>query len=183
MLGLRVTPGPLPGLYLLDLVVHEDPERARASFREVFRAEDLEAAGVPPFRPVQWNVSESARGTIRGIHAEPWDKLLHVVEGEVFSAVADVRPGSATAGQVWTGVLDRTNAVLVSAGLGNSFQVLTDRAVVAFLVTDYWRPGIIYPTVRFDDTDLAIAWPIADHRLAVSERDRHAPTLRELWAN
>jgi dTDP-4-dehydrorhamnose 3,5-epimerase/reductase len=182
MPGLRVTPGSLSGLFVLDLVVHEDPERPRASFREVFRAEDLEASGAPPFRPVQCSVSESARGTIRGIHAEPWDKLLHVVEGEVFSAIADVRPASPTAGQVWTGVLDRTNAVLVGAGLGNAFQVISERAVVAFLVNDYWRPGITYPAVRFDDADLAIDWPIADHRLVVSEKDRRAPTLRELWA-
>ena len=182
MPGLQVTPGPLPGLFLLELVVREDAERAGASFREVFRAEELEAAGVPLFRPVQWNVSESACGTLRGIHAEPWDKLLHVAHGEVFAAVADLRRDSPTAGQVWTGVLDGTSAVLVGGGLGNSFQVISDRAVVAYLVNDYWRPGLTYPAVRFDDPDLAIPWPIADERLALSDKDRNAASLRELWA-
>ena len=182
MAGLRVSPGSLRDLFLLDLVVHEDRERARASFREVFRAEELEAAGIPPFRPVQWNVSGSAAGTIRGIHAEPWDKLVHVVEGEAFAAVADLRRDSPTSGQIWTGLLDRTNAILVGRGLGNSFQVLSEHAEVAMLVNDYWRPDTVYRAVRFDDPDLAIAWPITDHRLTVSVRDREAPTLRELWA-
>ena len=181
--GSRVTPGPLPGLFLLDLAVREDPERSGASFREVFRADELDAAGVPPFRPIQWNVSESERGTIRGIHAEPWDKLIHVVAGEVFSAVADVRKGSPTAGKVWTGVLDPTKAILVGSGLGNSFQVVSERATVAYLVTGSWRPDVSYPSVRFDDSDLAIPWPIPDHGLELSDKDRSAPSLRELWAD
>lgn len=181
--GSRVTPGPIPGLFLLDLVVREDPERRGASFREVFRAEELDAAGVPPFQPIQWNVSESAHGTIRGIHAEPWDKLIHVISGEVFSAVADVRKDSPTAGQVWTGVLDRSTAILVGAGLGNSFQVVSERATVAYLVTGSWRPDLSYPSVRFDDPDLAIPWPIQDEGLELSDKDRSAPSLRELWAD
>ncbi|CAN5689578.1 N/A [soil metagenome] len=183
MPGLQVPPGPLAGLFFLDLVVHEDAERAGGTFREVFRAEQLEAAGAPAFHPVQWNVSESSCGTIRGIHAEPWDKLLHVIEGQVFSAVADLRRGSPTAGQVWTGVLDRTSAVLATTGLGNSFQVTSERAVVAYLASDHWRPGVAYPAVRFDDPDLAIPWPIDDERRVLSAKDRSAPSLRELWAH
>lgn len=173
----------MPGLFLLDLVVRMDPERSGASFREVFRADELDAAGVPPFRPIQWNVSESERGTIRGIHAEPWDKLIHVIAGEVFSAVADVRKGSPTAGKVWTGVLDPAKAVLVGSGLGNSFQVVSERASVAYLVTGSWRPDVAYPSVRFDDPDLAIPWPIPGRGLGLSDKDRSAPSLRELWAD
>ncbi|HEY6567077.1 MAG TPA: dTDP-4-dehydrorhamnose 3,5-epimerase [Actinomycetota bacterium] len=178
-----MTPGPFPGLFLLDLVVREDAERSGASFREIYRAEELEAQGVPPFRPVQWNVSESERGTVRGIHAEPWDKLIHVTAGEVFSAVADVGKGSPTAGEVWTGRLDRTNAILVGAGLGNSFQVVSARATVVYLVTGSWRPDVSYPTVRFDDPDLAIRWPVTGEGVELSDKDRSAPSLRELWAD
>jgi dTDP-4-dehydrorhamnose 3,5-epimerase/reductase len=178
-----VTPGPLPGLFLIDLVVRDDPERADGSFREVFRAVELDAAGISTFEPVQWNVSESRRGTIRGIHAEPWDKLIHVIEGEIFSAVADVRRDSPTAGTVWTGVLDRTKAIFVGAGLGNSFQVISDRAVVSYLVNDYWRPDHAYPSVRFDDPDLAIAWPIGGDDRSLSRKDQAAPSLRDLWAD
>jgi dTDP-4-dehydrorhamnose 3,5-epimerase/reductase len=183
MSAVRVSPGPLEGLWLLELTVHADEVRPGASFREVFRSEALEAAGLPPFRPVQWNISESVVGTVRGFHAEPWDKLVHVAAGRVFAAIADIRSDSQTAGAVWTGTLDRGTALFVSRGLANSFQALSDPAVYAYLVNDYWRSDTSYPSVRWDDPDLAVAWPITDERLAVSERDRSSPTLREFWAS
>ncbi len=176
-----VTPGPLAGLFLVDLEVRPDAERPGASFREVFHDETLRAAGVPPFTPVQWNVSESAAGTLRGFHAEPWNKLVHVAAGRVFAAIADIRQGSATAGAVWTGELHRGNALFIGAGLGNGFQALSDVAVYAYLVDRHWSPDADYPSVAWNDPDLAIAWPITDTRLAMSAKDRANPTLREYW--
>src|SRR3954449_8991261 len=134
-----VTPGPLAGLFLVDLEVRPDAERPGASFREVFRDETLRAAGAPPFTPVQWNVSESAAGTLRGFHAEPWNKLVHVAAGRGFAAIADIRAGSATAGSVWTGELDRGKALFVGAGLANGFQALSDVAGYAYLVGRHWQ--------------------------------------------
>jgi dTDP-4-dehydrorhamnose 3,5-epimerase len=178
----RVTPGPFLGLWIVDLDVIEDPERPGASFREVWRSEVTEALGLPPLGPVQWSVSETVQGTIRGLHAEPWDKLVHAIAGEVFAAIADLRAGSPTAGQVWTGSLDRTRALFVSRGLGNGFQATSDVAVYGYLVNGTWEPGVRYPAVRWDDPDLAIAWPITDERLVLSGKDRANPTLREALA-
>lgn len=179
---MAVTPGPLAGLFLIELDVRGDSERPGASFREVFHDERLRAAGAPPFTPVQWNISESAAGTLRGFHAEPWNKLVHVAAGRVFAAIADIRKDSATAGTVWTGELDRGNALFVGAGLANGFQALSDVAVYAYLVDRHWRPDADYPYVAWDDPDLAVAWPITDQRLATSAKDRSNPTLREHWA-
>jgi dTDP-4-dehydrorhamnose 3,5-epimerase len=180
---LSVTAGPLGGLWIVELEVHEDPDRQGASFRETFQAEKLEALGLPRIAPVQWNVAESRAGTLRGFHAEPWDKYVHVVAGEAFAAIADVRQDSPTAGQVWTGTLDRGRALLVTQGLGNAYQALTDPTVYAYLVTEHWRPGVPYPAVVWDDPDLAVDWPITDERLALSAKDRTNLTLRELWAS
>lgn len=177
-----VTPAPLAGLFLLELEVRADPERPGGSFREVFHDEALHAAGIPPFTPVQWNISESAAGTLRGFHAEPWNKLVHVAAGRVFAAIADIRAGSATAGSVWTGELDRGKALFVGAGLANGFQALSDVAVYAYLVDRHWQADADYPYVAWDDPDLAVAWPITDERLAMSQNDRSNPTLREHWA-
>src|SRR3954465_8035396 len=104
-----VTPGPLAGLFVIALDVRADAERPGGSFREVFHDEALRAAGVPPSAPVQWNISESSAGTLRGFHAEPWNKLVHVAAGRVFAAIADIRQDSATAGAGWTGGLHRGN--------------------------------------------------------------------------
>ena len=176
-----IEPGPIDGLFVIDLEVHEDDERPGGSFREVFHAEAFAARGVPSFAPVQWNISESTEGTLRGFHAEPWSKLVHVAAGSVFAAVADIRAGSATAGRTWTGVLDRSRAVFVGDGLANAFQALSDVAVYAYLVDSHWTRGAAYPAVSWDDPDLAVAWPITDHRLALSSKDQANPTLRELW--
>ena len=181
-MSLLVTPGPLAGLFLIELEVRADPERPGGSFREVFHDEALRAAGIPPFTPVQWNISESAAGTLRGFHAEPWNKLVHVAAGRVFAAIADIRADSATAGTVWTGELDRGKALFVGAGLGNGFQALSDVAVYAYLVDRHWSPGTDYPYVAWDDPDLAVSWPITDERLAMSAKDRSNPTLLDHWA-
>jgi dTDP-4-dehydrorhamnose 3,5-epimerase len=176
-----VTPAPIAGLFVLELDVRADPERPGGSFREVFHAGALREAGLPAFEPVQWNISESTEGTLRGFHGEPWNKLVHVAAGRAFAAIADLRHDSATAGQVWTGELDRTKALFVSAGLGNAFQATSGVAVYAYLVDQHWSPGATYPAVAWDDPDLAVAWPISDERLALSAKDRTNPTLREYW--
>jgi dTDP-4-dehydrorhamnose 3,5-epimerase len=179
---LRIEPNPIEGLYVIDLDVREDDERPGGSFREVFHAEAFAAGGLPPFRPVQWNISESAAGTLRGFHAEPWSKLVHVAVGSVFAAIADIRVDSATAGRTWTGALDRTRALFLGAGLANGFQALSEVAVYAYLVDRHWSPDAVYPAVAWDDPDLAVAWPITDGRLALSSKDRANPTLRAYWA-
>lgn len=180
MTTITAAPGPLDGLWLIDLEVREDPERPGASFREVFHAERMAALGLPAFTPVQWSISESREGTLRGFHAEPWDKFVHVAGGEVFAAIADLRPSSPTAGEVWTGRLDRTKALFVGRGLGNGFQVTSPTAVYAYLVNDHWRPDAAYPAVAWDDPDLDVAWPITDERLALSTKDRTNPSFAEV---
>jgi dTDP-4-dehydrorhamnose 3,5-epimerase len=178
----QVTTTDLEGLWIVDLEVRQDAERPGASFREVWRADTFVALGLPDLGPVQWSISESRRGTLRGFHAEPWDKFVHVAAGEVFAAIADLRRGSATAGRVWTGTLDRSRALFVSRGLGNAFQVTSDNAVYAYLVNGRWEPGTSYPAVAWDDPDLGVDWPITDEGLSLSAKDRANPSLRDLWA-
>jgi dTDP-4-dehydrorhamnose 3,5-epimerase len=180
-MALTVTSASLAGLFVIDVEVRPDPDRPGGSFREVFHAGALQGASLPPFEPVQWNISESTEGTLRGFHAEPWNKLVHVAAGRVFAAIADLRADSATAGGIWTGELDRAKALFVSAGLGNGFQALSDVAVYAYLVDQHRSPDTTYPAVAWDDPDLAVPWPITDERLALSAKDRANPTLREYW--
>lgn len=178
---MRIEPGPFEGLFRIELDVRQDADRPGGSFREVFHAGAFAEAGMPPFTPVQWNISESTEGTLRGFHAEPWSKLVHPAAGRVFAAIADVRADSPTAGRVWTGELDRTRAVFVGAGLANGFQALTPVAVYAYLVDAHWSPDADYPSVAWDDPDLAVGWPITDERLALSTKDRSNPALRATW--
>lgn len=177
MSELKVRPCAIAGLYEVSLVVNVDD---RGSFREVFQAAKFEALGLPALGPVQWNISTNgARGTLRGIHAEPWDKFIHVLAGQAFAAVVDLRPESPTYKQHETFTLNQSNAIFVSRGLGNSYQTLTDDVVYGYLVNQHWSPDAQYTLVSFRDPQLAIDWPVAIDESLISEKDLSHPPLAD----
>lgn len=179
MAALQVIESDVRGLFEIKLVVNSDE---RGSFREVFQAEKLEALGLPALGPVQWNVAENnARGTLRGIHAEPWDKYVHMIAGEAFCAIVDVRPDSPTFGEVRTFTLTEDNALFLSRGLGNSYQVTSDGGTYAYLVNQHWSPDAKYTLVSYKDPQLAIRWPLDPGPGGVSEKDENHPPLAELF--
>ncbi len=180
-MALAVHETEIGGLWVVELDVHDDPDRVGASFREAYQAEKMGALGLPELHPVQLNVSESPLGTLRGFHAEPWEKFIHVVSGTAFSAIADIRPDSPTYKKVWTGELDRANAIFVTRGLANSFQAISELVVYTYLTSEHWQAGLAYTAVRYDDPDLAVDWPITDHRLKLSAKDTQNPGLAELY--
>lgn len=179
MSELRVTETSLQGLYTIDLAVQDD---SRGSFREAYQAAKLEALGLPSLQPVQWNISENLRpGIIRGIHAEPWDKYIHVPAGSVFAAVTDLRPDSPTFGQYASFTLNRSNALYISRGFGNAFQVLEPNTVYCYLVNAHWLADQKYPSIRYNDPDVGIAWPLTPGPDDVSAKDKSNPVLREAF--
>lgn len=152
----------------------------RGNFREVYHAERMAPLGLEGFTPVQQNVSVNRRGALRGIHAEPWNKFIHLASGEAFSAIVDLQPGSPTFAAVQTFTLTPEVALYVPRGFGNSFQALSDTAVYIYLVDAHWHAGLEYPAVALDDPDLAIPWPITGNEMILSEKDRHNSPLRAL---
>jgi dTDP-4-dehydrorhamnose 3,5-epimerase len=169
----------IDGLFVVRWDTHGDE---RGFFRQTYQRSELEAAlgHAPTFR--QGNHSRSGAGVLRGFHAEPWDKLVYVVRGRAFCAIADIRPESATFGEVATFELGEAPGerirLYVSQGLANSFLTLDDTDYL-YDVTDEFRPGMDKPSIAWDDPDLGVAWPVADPVL--SDADRHNPTLRALF--
>ena len=117
-----------------------------------------------------------------GIHAEPWDKYVHMIRGEAFSAIVDVRPESETFGQVRTFTLTSRNALFISGGLGNSYQVTSEGGgTYGYLVNQHWSPDATYTLVSYADPDLGIGWPLDPGPSAVSAKDLGHPRLAELF--
>lgn len=176
---MTIRSGSLDGLLIIEQETRGD---ARGFFRETVRMDQLEAALGHPIELVQENHSRSGQGVLRGLHAEDWDKLIYVPHGEVFTAIADVRPASPTFGKVETFRLgDSSRAkVFVPRGMAHGFCVLSEDADYVYQVTAYYT-GVETPAVAWDDPDLAIPWPI-QHPI-LSEKDRQNPTLRELFPN
>ena len=177
--SLRVETTPIPGLLVLRLPVHRDE---RGWFKENWQRAKMVALGLPDFGPVQNNMSfNAARGATRGIHTEPWDKLVSVATGRVFAAWVDMRDGASFGTTYWTEV-DESVAVFVPRGVGNSYQALEDGTVYSYLVNDHFVPGRTYPALHLADPAAAIPWPIPldGPGVEISAKDRANPLLGEV---
>lgn len=168
----------IDGVIIVKPQVHGD---ARGFFVETWQQERYAAVGIDlPF--VQDNHSRSARGILRGMHFQrkhPQGKLVYVSLGTIFDVVVDIRPQSPTFGQ-WIGVtLDaaQQHQLWVPPGMAHGFLALSDAVHLHYKCTDFYRPED-EGSLRWDDPDIAIAWPCADPVL--SGKDAAAPLWREV---
>jgi dTDP-4-dehydrorhamnose 3,5-epimerase len=176
---MRALPTDLPGVLLVEPVVHRD---ARGFLLESYHADKFRDAGIAlPF--VQDNHSRSCARALRGLHAQvgerPQGKLVRALQGEIFDVAIDVRRGSPTFRR-WVGMRlssDNFSQLWVPPGFLHGFCVLSETAEVMYKCTEVWNPAAEI-SVRWDDPDLAVAWPIADPVL--SPKDAAAPRLAEL---
>ena len=169
----------LSGVLLLTPKVFED---ARGFFLESYNQHVFAEAGITTVF-VQDNHSQSCRHALRGLHYQvpprAQVKLVRVVVGEVFDAVVDLRPESATF-RCWAGfTLSAANRQMlyVPAGLAHGFCVLSDTADILYKTSDFYSP----PHERallWNDPDIGIAWPVGEPIL--SERDRRARPFADL---
>lgn len=173
---LTVYETPLPGLLVVEPVRHGD---ARGYFAETYRADRYAAAGIDAAF-VQDNVSRSARGTLRGLHAQApphaQAKLVHVLCGEVFDVAVDLRRGSPTFGR-WHGEYlsaETGRQMFVPAGFAHGFCVTSETALFAYKCSALYAPAAEL-SVAWDDPEIGIEWPVDAPRL--SDRDRAAPRL------
>ena len=179
---MNVRPTALPGVLVLEPKVFGD---ARGFFFESFNQRQFEQAIGRAVSFVQDNHSLSARGVLRGLHyqlPQPQGKLVRVVRGEVFDVAVDLRRGSPTFGR-WAGeVLSAENRrqLWIPEGFAHGFYVLAD-AEFLYKTTDYWHPEH-ERCVRWDDPDLAVAWPLAGRAPVVSAKDAAGVRFRDALA-
>jgi len=98
----------------------------------------------------------------------------------VFDVAVDMRRGSPTFGQ-WVGAtLSEQNKQLlwVPPGFAHAFYVTSDEAEFQYKCTDYYAPGDEY-SIRWDDPDLGIEWPVKDQAPRVSEKDSQGLWFRD----
>jgi dTDP-4-dehydrorhamnose 3,5-epimerase len=176
---MRVRPGKLTGVLVFTPEPVVDP---RGFFTRTFDSDVARSHGLDPDSLVQDSQSRSRLGVVRGLHTRSdggEGKLVRCSFGAVHDVAVDLRPASPTYLQ-WQSIrLDDElhESAWLSAGLAHGFQALTDTADVCYRIDRVHRPGHDV-TVRFDDPDLGIPWPLPI--TSTSDRDRTAPTLAEL---
>jgi dTDP-4-dehydrorhamnose 3,5-epimerase len=134
---------------------------------------------------VQDNHSCSQRGVLRGLHYQvaprAQGKLVRVAKGSAWDVAVDIRKGSPTFGR-WVGVeLTAANGrqLWVPEGFAHGFIALEDDTHFLYKTTDtYDKPS--ERSIRWDDPELGIAWPLAGLQPLLAPKDAEAPLLSQV---
>jgi dTDP-4-dehydrorhamnose 3,5-epimerase len=169
----------LNGPILLRPKLHGDQ---RGFFAETYRKSVYSDLGIDDDF-VQDNHSRSRRGVVRGMHFQlgrGQSKLVRCGRGTIVDVVVDIRRGSPTFGQWEAHELSDENMhqLYCPVGFAHGFCVTSEVADVLYRCDDYYDPGNELG-IKYDDPDVGIEWP-SELELIVSERDAHAPLLREV---
>lgn len=139
----------------------------RGFFMETWQWQKFVEAGInAPF--VQDNQSRSSQGILRGLHyqvQQPQGKLVRVMHGTAFDVVVDLRKSSSTFGK-WVGCIlsDENKKMLwVPPGFAHGFYVISEQVDFLYKCSEYYAPEF-ERSIRWDDKDLAIEWPLVDGR-------------------
>lgn len=172
----------LSGIKLLRPRTYAD---RRGTFSELYSRRTFAAAGLSlDFVQDNYSVSAAA-GTVRGLHyqAAPWaqDKLIRVLRGRILDVAVDLRRSSPTFLN-WTSIelsADDGSQLLIPVGFAHGFCTLEPDTHVLYKVTNFYTPAHEYG-IRWNDPDLAIAWPVSEDRAIVSEKDVMLPPAQHV---
>lgn len=155
----------------------------RGYFTETYNKKDFDAhIGETVF--VQDNESKSSFGVLRGLHYQKGAcsqaKLVRVLKGKVLDVAVDIRRSSPTFGQHVMVELSEENKrqFFIPRGFAHGFLVLSEEAVFTYKVDNDYAPQS-EASIRFDDPQLNIAWPISPEQMILSPKDMKAVCLSE----
>jgi len=157
----------------------------RGYFVETFRQDKFEGFLGYKVDFCQDNESRSSKGVMRGLHFQtpPYSqsKLVRAIEGRVLDVAVDIRVGSPTYGQYVAAELSAENKhqLFVPRGFAHGFAVLSETAIFAYKVDNYYAPNND-SGLAFDDESLGIDWQLPSEELLLSDKDLKQKKLSEL---
>lgn len=170
---MKITPLAIPEVLLIEPTVYEDE---RGYFYESYNQKQFEeVTGLKP-NFVQDNHSKSNKGVLRGLHYQQaphaQDKLVRVVQGEVFDVAVDIRKSSPTYQQWVAEILSAKNRkqIWIPKGFAHGFLTLSETAEFLYKTTDYYAPET-EKTILWNDFDLGVKWP-TNHEILLSDKDK-----------
>lgn len=171
----------IAGLLVFEPSPHRDE---RGWFSRTFDADVARRAGVDPHAFLQDSQSRTVVGGLRGMHGRVGRgeaKLVRCARGAIFDVIVDARPGSPTMGRVESFRLDDENmaSLYIPRGCLHGFQALAE-ADTCYRIDAEHDPSEDV-TVRYDDPDLAIDWPLPVSVMSAKDRaGRPWSELRQL---
>ena len=129
-------------------------------------------------------MSKSKKNVLRGLHIQTENsqgKYVTVIKGKIFDVAVDLRKNSKTYGKFYSCILSEKNSksIFIPEGFAHGFLTLDNENYVVYACTKY-RNSSSEKTIRYDDEDLKISWPIKNKKkIIISKKDKIAPSLKE----
>lgn len=170
----------IKGVWIIEPKVFND---ARGYFFEAWKKAEFERhIGAVDF--VQDNESMSSYGVLRGLHYQKGEysqaKLVRVIKGRVLDVAVDIRKSSPTFGKYVMVELSEENhrQLFIPRGFAHGFLVLSHEAVFTYKVDNVYAPQH-EASIRWNDKDINILWPIDSKDILTSEKDLKANSLKD----
>jgi dTDP-4-dehydrorhamnose 3,5-epimerase len=165
----------IDGAKLLEPTLFSDE---RGSFYEAFRASLFNERQ----KWVQWNVSTSAAGVVRGLHFHKLQTdFWHVPTGKIMVALVDLRKKSPTHKVAKTVILDAAEpqGLYIPPGVLHGYKIIKQATVMYLVDVEY--TGRDEYGVKWNDPALGLPkdW-YAGAEPTLSGRDAAAPMLKDL---
>jgi len=146
---------------------------SRGAFNRIFDIEWLDLN----FTIEQVNISTNPyRHTLRGMHfqksGKPENKIMHLLRGEIFLSIVDVREKSPTYMKNVNKVLSQSSevAILIPAGCAAGWLSLEDNVTIQYLMSSRYEQNS-YSGFPYNDPKFNIPWP--NEPKVISDQDRN----------
>ena len=169
----------IKGVYIIEPHVFND---ARGYFFEAWKNEEFQRY-VGKINFIQDNESKSSYGVLRGLHYQKGEysqaKLVRVIKGKVLDVAVDIRKSSPTFGKyVMVELSDENKRQFFIRGFAHGFLVLSEEAIFTYKVDNVYAPQH-EASIRWNDEDIHIEWPIETKDVLTSEKDLKASSLKD----
>lgn len=170
----------IEGVYIIEPKIFND---TRGYFFEAFKQKEFEE-NVCKINFVQDNESKSSYGVLRGLHYQKGKfsqaKLVRVIKGKVLDVAVDIRKSSPTFGKHVMVELSEDNKrqLFIPRGFAHGFLVLSKEAIFTYKVDNVYAPQS-EASIKFNDPDLGIEWPIDSSEVLTSEKDLKGKSFKE----
>jgi len=145
---------------------------SRGAFNRIFDIEWLDLN----FTIEQINISTNPyRHTLRGMHfqksGKPENKIMHLLRGEIFLSIVDVREESPTYMKNVNKVLSQSSevAIFIPAGCAAGWLSLEDNVTIQYLMSSRYEQNS-YSGFCYNDPKFNIPWP--NEPKVISDQDR-----------
>jgi len=177
---MKYTKTEIEGVYIIEPKIFND---TRGYFFEAFKQKEFEE-NVCKINFVQDNESKSSYGVLRGLHYQKGKfsqaKLVRVIKGKVLDVAVDIRKSSPTFGKHVMVELSEDNKrqLFIPRGFAHGFLVLSKEAIFTYKVDNVYAPQS-EASIKFNDPDLGIEWPIDSSEVLTSEKDLKGKSFKE----